>query len=134
MSFGRDTKSRRSLISGVYARGSKRPHQSALECVTVVDSTAHSKLPQKCVYAAENAACTEKEEVRNEALNASSAKFKSRLRVDYDSSKHIPAGIHLERGFASMLRPPVKRHTIFCHACPSPALLSTACAIVINKN
>ena len=44
------------LLSGVYARGSKRPHQFALECVTVVDSTAHSKLPQKCVYAAENAA------------------------------------------------------------------------------
>ena len=39
--------------------------------------------------------------------------------------------IHLERGFASMPRPPVKRHTIFCHACPSPALLSTACAIII---
>ena len=32
--------SRRSLLSGVYARGSKRrSHQSALECVTVVDST-----------------------------------------------------------------------------------------------
>ena len=44
------------------------------------------------------------------------------------------AGIHLESGFASMSRPPVKRHTIFCYACPSPALLSTACAIVINKN
>ena len=28
----------RSLLSGVYARGSKRFHQSALECVTVVDS------------------------------------------------------------------------------------------------
>ena len=56
VSFGGDTKSRRSLLSGVYARGSKRPHQSALECVTVMDSTAHSKLPQKCVYAAENAA------------------------------------------------------------------------------
>ena len=56
VSFGGDTKSRRSLLSGGYARGSKRPHQSALECVTVVDSTAHSKLPQKCVYAAENAA------------------------------------------------------------------------------
>ena len=54
--FGGDTKSRRSLLSGVYARGSKRPHQSVLECVTVVDSTAHSKLPQTCVYAAENAA------------------------------------------------------------------------------
>ena len=50
------------------------------------------------------------------------------------SSSHIyQAGIHLERGFASMPRPPVKRHTIFCHACPSPALLSTACAIVINN-
>ena len=29
----------RSLLSGVYARGSKISHQSALECVTVVDST-----------------------------------------------------------------------------------------------
>ena len=27
------------LLSGVYARGSKISHQSALECVTVVDST-----------------------------------------------------------------------------------------------
>ena len=60
VSFGGDTKSRRSLLSGVYARGSKRPRQSALECVTVVDSTAHSKLPQKCVYAAENAALHQK--------------------------------------------------------------------------
>ena len=56
VSFGGDTKSRRSFLSDVYARGSKIPHQSALECVTVVDSTAHSKLPQKCAYAAENAA------------------------------------------------------------------------------
>ena len=32
VSFGGDTKSRRSLLSGVYARGSKRSHQSALEC------------------------------------------------------------------------------------------------------
>ena len=39
VSFGGDTKSRRSLLSGVYARGSKRSHQSALECVTVVVST-----------------------------------------------------------------------------------------------
>ena len=31
VSFGRDSKSRRSLLSGVYARGSKRSHQSALE-------------------------------------------------------------------------------------------------------
>ena len=30
VSFGGDTKSRRSLLSGVYARGSKRPHQSAV--------------------------------------------------------------------------------------------------------
>ena len=43
------------------------------------------------------------------------------------------AGIHLERGFASMPRSPVKRHTIFCHACSNPALLSTACALVVNK-
>ena len=43
---GGDTKNRRSLLSGVYARGSKRSHQSALECVgglTVVDSTTHFK-------------------------------------------------------------------------------------------
>ena len=39
VSFGRDTESRLSLLSGVYARGSKRSHQSTLECVTVVDST-----------------------------------------------------------------------------------------------
>ena len=45
VSFGWDTKSRWSLLSGVYARGSKRSHQSALECVTVVDSTSHSKSP-----------------------------------------------------------------------------------------
>ena len=31
VSFGGDTKSRRSLLYGVYARGSKRSHQSALE-------------------------------------------------------------------------------------------------------
>ena len=36
VSFGGDTKSRWSLLilSGVYARGTKRSHQSALECVT----------------------------------------------------------------------------------------------------
>ena len=43
--FGGDTERRRSLLSGVYVRGSKISHQSALECVTVVDSTTHSKLP-----------------------------------------------------------------------------------------
>ena len=31
VSFGGDTKNRRPLLSGVYARGSKRSHQSALE-------------------------------------------------------------------------------------------------------
>ena len=55
VSFGGDTKSCWSLLSGVYARGSKRSHQSALECVTVVDSTTHSP-PPECDYAAENAA------------------------------------------------------------------------------
>ena len=45
VSFGRDTKSRWSLLSGVYARGSKRSHQSALEMCTVVDSTTHSNPP-----------------------------------------------------------------------------------------
>ena len=44
------------LVSICQARGSKIPHQFPLDCVTVVDSTAHSKLPQKCIYAAENAA------------------------------------------------------------------------------
>ena len=39
MSFGGDTKSSRSLLFGVYARVSKIPHQSALDCVTVVDSS-----------------------------------------------------------------------------------------------
>ena len=41
VSFGGDTQSRGSLVSGVYGyvRGSKISHQSALECVTVVDST-----------------------------------------------------------------------------------------------
>ena len=54
VSFGWDTKSRWSLQSGVYARGSKRTHQSARECVTVADSTLTP--PQKCIYAAEKAA------------------------------------------------------------------------------
>ena len=36
--FRGDTRSRRSILSGVYARGSKRSHQSAPEFVTVVDS------------------------------------------------------------------------------------------------
>ena len=40
-----ETLNRRSLLSGVYARGSKVSHQSAIECVTVVDSTTHSNPP-----------------------------------------------------------------------------------------
>ena len=39
VSVGGETKNRRSLLSGVYVRGSKRSHQSALQSVTVVDST-----------------------------------------------------------------------------------------------
>ena len=52
VSLGGDTKSRRSLLSGVYARGSKRSHQSALECVTVVNSTTHSKPPHRSAIVA----------------------------------------------------------------------------------
>ena len=60
VSFGGDTKSRRSLLSGVYARGSKISHQSALECVTVVDSTTHSKLPdlQSAIMRRKTLPCT----------------------------------------------------------------------------
>ena len=62
VSFGGDTKSRQSLLSGAYARGSKRPHQSALECVTVVDSTAHSKKnsPRSASMRRKTLPCTEK--------------------------------------------------------------------------
>ena len=57
VSFRGDTKSCWSLLSDVYARGRKISHQSALECVTVVDSTTHSTpRPPGCYYAAENAA------------------------------------------------------------------------------
>ena len=45
MSFGGDTKSRRSLLSGVYARGSNRSHQSALEMCNL-SWTPHSS-PEK---------------------------------------------------------------------------------------
>ena len=56
LSFGGNTKS----LSGVYARGSKRSHQSALECVTVVDSTTHSKLPdfQSAIMRRKTLPCT----------------------------------------------------------------------------
>ena len=50
VSFGGDTKSRDLVLCH------KRSHQSALECVTVVDSTTHSKLPDPQSAAAENAA------------------------------------------------------------------------------
>ena len=53
--------------------------------------------------------------------------------VQTDFRQGRGTGIYLERGFASIPRPPVKRHTIFCHACPNPASLSTVCATVINK-
>ena len=62
VSFGRDTKSRligmrpngmeSSLLAGIYVRRSKRSHQSALECVNVVDSTSHSKSPSVRIYGA----------------------------------------------------------------------------------
>ena len=63
VSFGGDSQSCRSLLSGGYARGSKRPHQSALECVglTVVDSTAHSKSPRSASMQLKTLPCTEKE-------------------------------------------------------------------------
>ena len=67
VSFGGDTKSRRSLLSGVYARGSKRSHQSAQECVsiTVVDSTSHSaslKHPRSASMRLKTLPCTAEEE------------------------------------------------------------------------
>ena len=55
VSFGGDTKSRRSLLSGVYARGSKISHQSALECVTVVDSTSPNPSPVRPLWHWRNA-------------------------------------------------------------------------------
>ena len=49
VSFGGDTKSRQSLLSGVYARGSKISHQSALECVTC-RGLHHPLTPPPLVY------------------------------------------------------------------------------------
>ena len=51
--FGGDTKSRRSLLLGVYARGSKRSHQSALDMCNV---SWTSPLLNKCDYTEENSA------------------------------------------------------------------------------
>ena len=53
VSFGGDTKSRRSLLLGVYARESKRSHQSALEMCNV---SWTPPFLNKCDYAAENCA------------------------------------------------------------------------------
>ena len=58
VSFGGNSKSRRSLLSGVYARGSKRSHQSALECVGPNCRGLHhaptlNSIPPECDYAAE---------------------------------------------------------------------------------
>ena len=50
VSFGGDTKSRRSLLSGVYARGSKISHQSAL---VIMDHTGN-KSSNFCVLACEH--------------------------------------------------------------------------------
>ena len=60
VSFGWDTKSCWSLLSGVYARGSKRSHQSALECVTVMDSTSHSKPSRSASMRLKKLPCTDK--------------------------------------------------------------------------
>ena len=49
MSFGGDTKSRRSLLSGVYARGSKRSHQSALEMCNLSWTPQYNSLNHSCV-------------------------------------------------------------------------------------
>ena len=45
------------LVS-MYARGSKISHQSTLECVNVVDSTSHSKLPQSASMRLKTLTCT----------------------------------------------------------------------------
>ena len=45
VSFGGDTKSRRSFLSGIYARGSKRSHQSALRPVA---SNVRLVRPRSC--------------------------------------------------------------------------------------
>ena len=61
VSFGWDSKSRWSLLSGVYARGSKKKsHQSAPECVTVVDSTSRSKPPRSASMRLKKLPCTDK--------------------------------------------------------------------------
>ena len=49
MSFGWDTKSRWSLLSGVYAKGSKRSHQSALEMCNLSWTPQYNSLNHSCV-------------------------------------------------------------------------------------
>ena len=85
-SFGWDTKSRRSLLSGVYARGSNISHQSALEYVTFVDSTFHSKLSQS-VYNMQlkTLPCPEKEEdnipcIIHSIMNKDSSIYKFKVK------------------------------------------------------
>ena len=49
VSFGWDTKSRWSLLSGVYARGSKRSHQTALEMCNLSWTPQYNSLNHSCV-------------------------------------------------------------------------------------
>ena len=56
VSYGGDTKTVGIFYLVSMPGEVKDPTSPALECVTVVDSTTHSKLLQKCVYVAENAA------------------------------------------------------------------------------
>ena len=73
VSFGGDTKSSRSLLSGAYARGSKRSHQSTLECVTVMDSTTHSKktlTSRSAIVHQKTLPCTSIGRTRNRKCNA----------------------------------------------------------------
>ena len=96
------------LLSGVYERGSKISHQSALECVTVVDSTSHSKLSQKCVGLSlsmrlKTVPCTEKEEPSSLRIRSSSLpsynyyyfreiQSQSRQALTLDCGNHWPRG------------------------------------------
>ena len=97
VSFGGDTKSRRSLLSGVYARGSKRPHQSALECVTVVDSTAHSKTPPEVrLCGGKRCPALKKEEEEEEEMIPTpipTPQSESESSFDSDSAVEIAPGL-----------------------------------------
>ena len=54
------------FLYGVYARGSKISHQSALECVTVMDSTPTLNSPRSASMWRKTLPCTEEEEVEEE--------------------------------------------------------------------